>query len=102
MDKSPVDKMGSRPYHRAIGRLPIRKLVTVAPALLSAALICVALACPAIGKQPPKLLHGGKTPPGHLKRQAHRVAHGQAKKAAPRILATTVASPRPHGQAKKT
>jgi hypothetical protein len=115
MDKSPVDKMGSRPYHRAIGRLPIRKLVTVAPplsrlqlvpALLSAALICVALACPAIGKQPPKLLHGGKTPPGHLKRQAHRVAHGQAKKAAPRIRATTVAgrstSPRPHGQALRT
>ena len=115
MDKSTVDKIGSRPYHRAIGRLPIRKLVTVAPplsrlqlvpALLSAALICVALACPAIGKQPPKLRHGGKTPPGHLKRQAHRVAHGQAKKAAPRIRATTVAgrstSPRPHGHAMRT
>ena len=113
MDKSPVDKMGSRPYYPAIGRLPIRKLVTVVPplsrlhlvpALLSAALICVALACPAIGKQPPKLHHGGKTPPGHLKRQAHRVAHGQAKKAAPRISATTVAgrSTSPHGQALRT
>ncbi len=113
MDKSPVDKIGSRPYHRAIGRLPIRKLVTVAPplsrlqlvpALLSAAIICVALACPAIGKQPPKLRHGGKTPPGHLMRQAHRVAHGQAKKAAPRIRATTVAgrSTSAHGKALRT
>src|SRR3954469_1139806 len=69
-----------------IRRLPIRKLVTVAPplsrlhlvpALLSAALLCALLAYPAAGKQP------GKVAPGQAKKAAKAAPPGQAKKAAP-------------------
>ena len=56
------------------------------PALLSAALVCVLLACPAIGKQP------GQAPPGQAKKAAQAPPPGQAKKAAK--------APSP-GQAKK-
>jgi serine phosphatase RsbU (regulator of sigma subunit) len=56
------------------------------PALLSAAFVCVLLACPAIGKQP------GQAPPGQAKKAAKAQPPGQAKKAAK--------APSP-GQAKK-
>ena len=86
-----------------IRRLPIRKLVTVAPplsrlhlvpALLSAALLCALFAFPAAGKQP------DKTPPGQAKKAAARRAPpGQAKKSAP--APNGVAAKAAPGQAKK-
>src|SRR5215213_3779303 len=94
-----------------IRRLPIRKLVTVAPplsrlhlvpALLSAALICVLFAYPALAKQPDggppgQAKQGAKAqPPGQAKKAAKAQPPGQAKKAAGGSAAKT-----PPGQAKK-
>jgi hypothetical protein len=81
-----VDREAARTYHRHIRRLPIRKLVTVAPplsrlhlvpALLSAALLCALFAFPAAGKQP------AETPPGQAKKATGLQGHGHGKAAAP-------------------
>jgi hypothetical protein len=74
-----VDSRANPTYHRGIRRLPIRKLVTVAPplprshlvpALACTALLSVTLACPVAAKPPED-----KGPPAH----AHGVGHGADK-----------------------
>src|SRR5262245_26233334 len=94
-------------------RWPIRKLVTAAPplarlhlvpALVGTALLCVALAWPAVAKPPPGKGPRAHAAPGQAKKAVRTKVKtsappGQAKKSAPQAQAHAAAPP---GQAKKS
>ena len=81
-----------------------RSRLHLVPALLVTALLCIAVACPVLAKQPPDK----GTPPGQAKRttvgKAKKTPRGQAKKAARARAATTALSGKSAapGHAKKT